>query len=222
MPFDVSTKDCAQLTDAELAEMADLCAEVPNRYEIGDLSKQAEAWVLVTQVREGDHLRGFSFSTLERIGGTPAIIIGLAHVRRNAKRDQVLKGIMTDNYRRALMAFPDEDVLVGTRFATVDGFEAFKVLTDINPRPDHKSSGEERAWGRRLAKRFGVDAGYDDKNFVASGSGTFPMVFDHESLKPEKIDVAVAAFFKPVKTKQGDSLVAFGWIMAEDLLKYHP
>ena len=170
MPFDVSTKDCSQLTDSELAEMADLCAETPSHYEIGDLSKQAEAWVLVTQVREGELLRGFSFSTLERIGGTPAIILGLAHVRRNAKRDQVLKAVMNDNYRRALMAFPDEDVLVGTRFATVDGFEAFKVLTDINPRPDHKSSGEERAWGRRLAKRFGMEAGYADRAFVAMGN----------------------------------------------------
>ena len=117
-------------------------------------------------------------------------------MRRNAKRDQVLKAVMNDNYRRALMAFPDEDVLVGTRFATVDGFEAFKVLTDINPRPDHKSSGEERAWGRRLAKRFGLEAGYDDKAFVAKGNGSFPLVFDHESLKPEKLDPAVAAFFR--------------------------
>ncbi|HNI35334.1 MAG TPA: hypothetical protein PLV93_08030 [Microthrixaceae bacterium] len=222
MPFDVSTKDCAQLNDSELAEMADLCAETPSRYEIGDLSKQAEAWVLVTQVREGAHLRGFSFSTLERIGGTPAIILGLAHVRRTSKRDQVLKGIMNDNYRRALMAFPDEDVLVGTRLAAVDGFEAFKVLVDINPRPDHKSSGEERAWGRRLAKRFGMEADYDDKMFVAKGNGSYPLVFDHESLKPERLDPEIAPFFKPLNAKRGDCLVAFGWIMAEELLKYHP
>ena len=68
MPFDVSTKDCSQLTDSELAEMADLCAETPSHYEIGDLSKQAEAWVLVTQVREGELLRGFSFSTSQPQG----------------------------------------------------------------------------------------------------------------------------------------------------------
>ncbi len=221
MPFDVSTKDCAQLNDSELAEMADLCAETPSRYEIGDLSKQAEAWVLVTQVREGAHLRGFSFSTLERIGGTPAIILGLAHVRRTSKRDQVLKGIMNDNYRRAVIAFPDEDVLVGTWLAAVDGFEAFKVLVDINPRPDHKSSGEERAWGRRLAKRFGMEADYDDKVFVAKGNGSYPLVFDHESLKPERLDPEIAPFFKPLNAKRGDCLVAFGWIMAEELLKYN-
>ena len=64
---------------------------------------------------------------------------------------------MGDQFRRAVLAFPDEDVLVGTRFAHASGFEAFKALDDIVPRPDHKATGEERAWGRRLAKRFGVE-----------------------------------------------------------------
>lgn len=221
MPFDVSTKDCAQLNDSELAEMADLCAETPSRYEIGDLSKQAEAWVLVTQVREGAHLRGFSFSTLERIGGTPAIILGLAHVRRTSKRDQVLKGIMNDNYRRALMAFPDEDVLLGTRMSDAGAFEGFKLLTDIVPRPGHKASGEERAWGRRLAKRFGVDAErYDDQTFVVTGDGAPPLVLDHESLKPESIDADVAAQFTVLDDGRGDCIVTCGWVMAEELLKH--
>ena len=221
MPVEVSTKDCSQLDDSELTELADLCAETANHYGIGEISKQVESWVLVTQVREGAHLRGFSFSTLERIGGTPAILLGLAHVRRTSRRDAVLKAIMNDNYRRALMAFPDEDVLVGTRMVGPDGFEAFKVLSDINPRPEHKSSGEERAWGRRLAKRFGMEAGYDDKAFVARGDGSFPLVFDHESLKPERIDPDVTALFKPLKPRNGDCLVTFGWIMAEELLKYN-
>ena len=96
-----------------------------------------------------------------------------------------------------------------------------KALVDINPRPDHKSSGEERAWGRRLAKRFQLDAGYDDRTFVAKGDGSYPLVFDHESLKPEKIDAEVAKLFKPLKARGGDCLVTFGWIMAEELLKYH-
>ena len=221
MALDVTTKDCTQLTDAELAEMADLCAESTSKYEVGLLSKQAEAWVLVTLVREGNGLRGFSFSTLERIGGTPAVLLGLAHVKRTSRRDPVVKSIMSDNFRRALMAFPDEDVLVGTRMNRPDGFEAFKALVDINPRPEHKASGEERAWGRRLAKRFGVDAGYDDKAFVAKGDGTYPLVFDHESLKPEKIDDEVAKQFTALKVRSGDSLITFGWIMAEELLKYN-
>ena len=52
MAIDVETKDCTALGDAELAEMADLCAEGPSRYEAGLLSKQAESWVLITLARE--------------------------------------------------------------------------------------------------------------------------------------------------------------------------
>ncbi len=221
MAYDVVTKDCTQLSDTELAEMADLGTESSTGHDIGALSKQAEAWVLVTLVREGQHLRGFSFSTLERIGGTPAVIIGMGYVKRSSKRDPILKAVMSDNYRRALMAFPDEDVLVGTKFSRPDGFESFKALTDINPRPGHRASGEERAWGRRLAKRFGVDATYNDQTFSLTGDGSPPLVLDHESLKPEKLDSEVVALTKALKPKSGDAMIAFGWMMAEELLKYH-
>ena len=220
MALVATTKDCTQLGDSELAEMADLCAEGPGRYEIGTLNKQAEAWVLCTQVRDGNALRGFYFSTLERIGGTPAVLLGLAHVKRHSRRDAALKAIMADNYRRALMAFPDEDVLVGTRFNRPDGFEAYKVLVDQIPRPGHKASGEERAWGRRLAKRFGVDGSYDDQGFVVAGDGSYPLVLDHESLKPEKLDPETTKLFTVLNAKQGDALITFGWIMAEELLKF--
>ena len=220
MALDVVTKDCTQLSDAELAEMADLAAETGSGHEVGVMSKLAEAWVLTTLVREGAHLRGFSFSTLERIGGTPAILLGMGEIKRSSRRDAVLKAVMSDNYRRALMAFPDEDVRVGTRGTRADVFESFKVLVEVNPRPGHKASGEERAWGRRLAKRFGVDAGYDDQSFVVRGDGAHPLVMHHESLKPEDLDDDVVKLFKPLKAKQGDSLIVFGWIMAEELLKY--
>jgi hypothetical protein len=220
MSIQVETKDCTSLGDAELAELADLCAEGPIPYEVGLLSKQAEAWVLITLATENGKLKGFAFSTLERIGGTPCVLVGLASVKRTAKRDTVLRGIVHDQLRRAVLAFPDEDVLYGTRFATASGFEAFRTLNDVVPRPDHKASGEERAWGRRLAKRFGVDtAAYDDRSFVAKGNGNLPEVLDHESLKPDSIGADVAAFFKGFDAKRGDSLVAFGWAMAEDLAK---
>jgi hypothetical protein len=175
MALEVTTKDSTALSDSELAEMADICADGGLCYEVGTLSKQAEEWVLVTLVKEGNHLRGFSFSTLERIGGTPCILLGVAAVKRTSKRDAVLRAIIGDNFRRALMAFPDEDVLLGTRMSDAGALEGFKLLTDIVPRPGHKASGEERAWGRRLAKRFGVDAGrYDDQTFVATGDGAPP------------------------------------------------
>jgi hypothetical protein len=220
MAITVETKDCTQLDDTELAEMADLCAEGPSKYEVGQLSKQAEAWVLISMAREGAKLRGFSYYTLERIGGTPCVLMGCSSIQRNAKRDAVLRGVLTDQFRRAVLAFPDEDVVVGTRFIDAGGYEAYKTLQDIVPRPGHKTSGEERAWGRRLAKRFGIENGtYDDRTFIATGDGSYPLVLDHESLKPENFDAEVVKQFKTVSAKRGDSLIAFGWAMAEDLAK---
>ena len=217
MALAVETKDCTALSDAELGEMADICADGPAGYDIGLLSKQREEWVLITQARENGKLHGFSFCTLERIGGTPCLLVGLLSVKRTAKRETALKAIMADQYRRALLAFPDEDVLVGTKFLSPSGYVAFRGLEDIVPRPGHKATGEERAWGRRLAKRFGAEGRIDDRTFVVSGDGAACGVLDHETLKPDAIDPQVAAFLKPLDRKRGDILIAFGWAMAEDL-----
>ena len=166
MAMAASTKDCTSLNDTELVEMADLSAEREVAFDIGFVSKQREEWVLVTQVREGTKLRGYSFCTLERIGGTPSLLVGLALVDRTSRAEAALKGIMTDQYRRALLAFPDEDVLLGTRLLSPEGFRAFAGLQDVVPFPEHKSSGEERAWARRLSKRFGCESRLDDRTFV--------------------------------------------------------
>lgn len=220
MAIETETKDCTALCDAELSELADLSAQGPSCYEVGTLSKAKESWVLVTLARENGRLKGFSFSTLERIGGTPSVIIGLAVVQRTSKRDTVLRAIVTDQLRRSVLAFPDEDVLVGTRFASVSGYDAFKSLEDIVPRPDYIATGEERAWGRRLAKRFGIESSrYDERSFIVAGDDGFPEVLDHDSLKPEKLDPGYAEFFEKVDTDRGDALIAFGWAMADDLLK---
>ena len=53
------------LGDAEIEEMADLCADGPNPFGIGLISKQAEEWVLCSTGRENGRLKGFSFCTLE-------------------------------------------------------------------------------------------------------------------------------------------------------------
>ncbi len=220
MAIEIETKDCTALGDAELAELADLCADGPSRFEMGVLSKAAESWVLVTLARENGRLKGFSFSTLERIGGTPSVIVGLASIKRTAKRETVLRAIVHDQLRRAVLAFPDEDVLVGTRFATVSGYEAFRTLQEIVPRPDYAATGEERAWGRRLAKRFGINASrYDERSFVVRGDSTYPEVLDHDTLKPEKLDPGYHGFFEAVDNTRGDALIAFGWATADDLLK---
>jgi hypothetical protein len=220
MATDVETRDCASLSDAELTELGDICTDGPARFDIGLLSKQCEEWVLVTLARDAEGFQGFSFCTLERIGGTPSVLIGLASITRTPQRHEILRAMMRDQLRRAVLAFPDEDVLIGTRLIDPAGFDAFTAFTelhDIVPRPDHKATGEERAWGRRLAKRFGVDTEYRDRQFVAQGEGVAPCVLDHESLDPDAIDPGVRAFFEEVDPARGDCLVAFGWAMAEDL-----
>jgi hypothetical protein len=221
MSIVVDTKDCTALSDAELVEMADLCAEGSHAHEVGTLSKQAEAWVLVAQAREDAKLKGFAFCTLERIGGTPCVLVGLAAVRRTSKRDTVLRALVQDLMRRAVLAFPDEDVLVSARFATPGGFDAFRSLNDIVPRAGHRASGEERAWGGRLAKRYGIEVrAYDQRSFVARGDGSGPApVVDHETLHPDQVDSEVAERFEGLFPQKGDSLIGFGWAMEEDLRK---
>ena len=125
MAIQVETKDCTALSDSELAEMADICTDGPAGYEIGHLSKQREEWVLISRATDNGKMQGFSFCTLERIGGTPCLLIGLASVKRGSRRDAVLKSLMHDQYRRAVLAFPDEDVLVGTKFIDPAGYQAF-------------------------------------------------------------------------------------------------
>ena len=214
MAIQVETRDCAALTDADLDEMASM----GGGFDIGVLSKAKEDWVLCTTARIDTKLHGFSFSTLERIGGTPCVLIGLMSVKRTSKRDSVLKGLMGEAYHRALMAFPDEDVVVGSRFVTAGALEAFKALDELIPRPGHRAVGEERAWGRRLAKRFGVESSYDEQSFVVKANGQSGYI-DHETLKPDKVRAEVAALFSTIVAKKGGSLVVHGWTMAEDLLK---
>ena len=82
----------------------------------------------------------------------------------------------------------------------------------------HRAVGEERAWGRRLAKRFGVDSNYDEQSFVVKVNGQSGFI-DHESLKADKIDTAVNDLFSSIQVAKGGSLIVHGWTMAEDLVK---
>ncbi len=217
MPIKVDTKDCTALSDSEVSEMADLCARVGVDWDVGLLSKQCEEWVLVTQASEGGRLVGFSFCTLERIGGTPSVLVGVASVQRGPRCAATLKALMGDQLRRAVLAFPDEDVLVGTRFSDPAAFAAFAGLDDIVPRPGHKASGEERAWARRLAKRFGAEGRVDDRTSVLEGTGDPAVVLDFVCPEADGIEPEVASFFATLDRTRGDAVVAFGWAMAETL-----
>ena len=74
--------------------------------------------------------------------------------------------------------------------------------------------------GRRLAKRFGIGVtSYEDRIFTVRGGGAPAVILDHESSKPEKISADVSAQFDHLDVGDGDTLIAFGWAMAEDLDK---
>ena len=164
MALEVLTNDASALTDDDLAEMI----AIEGAFDLAFLEGCRESWVLATTARDGGTLHGYTFSTLERIGGTPCVLLGVMSVRRNAKRDTVLKGLMKEAFHRALMAFPDEDVVVGGRFALPDALQALKEVDDVIPAPGSRAVGEERAWGRRLAKRFGVDGSYVAEQFMST------------------------------------------------------
>jgi hypothetical protein len=214
MAIQVETRDCSALTDGDLDDMASM----GGAFDIGLMSKAKEDWVLCTVAHIDGKLQGFTFSTLERIGGTPCVLIGLLSVKRTSKRDAVLKGLMNEAFHRALMAFPDEDVVIGARMVRPDALEAFKQLDEMIPRSGHRAVGEERAWGRRLARRFGVDASYDEQSFVVKSNGQNGFI-DHESSKPEKITDSAQSLFADVPAAKGGSLIVHGWTMAEDLVK---
>ena len=214
MGLEVVTNDASALEDADLDELASM----EDAFTAGQLSKAQEDWVLVTTARFGNALHGFTFSTLERIGGTPCVLIGLMSVKRSSKRDQVLRGLMGEAYHRALMAFPDEDVVVGCRFVNADAREAFKDLDGVTPSPGEDAVGEERAWGRRLAKRFGIDKQYDAKTFT-SASGAQDGYLDFEAADPSGLDPDLVEMMSQVPADAGGAMIVYGWTMAEDLVK---
>ncbi len=75
-----------------------------------------------------------------------------------------------------------------------EGFRAFTGLTDVVPDAERKATGEERAWGRRLAKRFGADHRIDDRTFVLAGDGNESGGLDFDGPKVKTPEEAIAFF----------------------------
>jgi hypothetical protein len=144
--------------------------------------------------------------------------MGLLSVKRTPKRDLAMKGLMTEAFHRALMAFPDEDVVVGARFVAPEGLAAFGPLTGLIPRPKYNAVGEERAWGRRLARRYAIEPQYDAASFIAKSNAQTGFI-DYEPVKKPRIPADVTALFKPVNVAKGGVIIVHGWTMAESLSK---
>ena len=218
MAIEVDTRDCVSLSHSDFKEMADLCTGSPNEFSTDSLSEQSELWVLFTEAREDEVLKGFAFCTLERIGGTPCVLIGAGHVGRIDGRSMVLAAIVSDQMRRAALSFPDEDVLFGAQVNDPGAFEAFSRFHDVIPRPGCKPTGEDRAWGRRLAKRFGISLfRYEDRSFTSRARKWPPAVLDHMSSQPEMNSPEMAAVLEGLICSDGDTVVVHGWARSEEL-----
>ena len=213
--MDVDIRDSASLKPAELDELSQVLRKAGSPLPETTIDDQVERFSRVTMVVNDDEVHGFLFGSLERIGGTPCVLWGLGATDANGEAAPLLEAMTTELYRRAAISFPDEDVLVAGRIAHPSLYKLFGGLQEPVPRPGYRASGEDRAWGRRLAKRFGCDARYDDRAFRSAGDGTPEPKLDIDL--PGQPEPEVEELLAPVDPTKGDTLIAFGWAPAESL-----
>ena len=84
------------------------------------------------------------------------------------------------------------------------------------PRRGYRPTGEDRAWGRRLAKRFGSEKSIDDKTFVMTSADGPVGGLDYVAAKAA-LPEGASDLFDGVRADRGERLVVFGWAMAESL-----
>jgi hypothetical protein len=213
--MDVESRDSVSLKPAELDELGLLVSEIGLPLHDEQLDGHVEQFPLVALASVDGTPQGFLFGSLERIGGTPCILWGLGAVRRGRNARPALDGLVAELYRRAAISFPDEDVLVAGRIAQPSAYSLFGVLIDVCPRPKYTPNGEERAWGRRLARRFGCDARYDERSFRLTAHGVPELVLDARSVKAG--GKVATELIGEVDPGRGEAVIAYGWAMAEAL-----
>ena len=217
--MNVESRDSVSLKPAELDEFGQLLAAAG--LVIGDeaLDQQVEQFPLVVLAHEEGELAGFMLGSLERIGGTPAILWGTGVARKGRLAASVLKGMTGELSRRAAISFPDEDVLVATRLCQPSAYTLLQNYANVVPRPGYHPNGEDRAWGRRLAKRFGLDGAFDDRSFRIAVKGRKPPcipVFDASPIKATG-GAKVVSLVGDLDATRGQAMIAFGWAVAEEL-----
>ncbi|MFN8036616.1 MAG: hypothetical protein U0V73_11830 [Acidimicrobiia bacterium] len=214
--MNVESRDSVSLKPAELDELGQIVAAVGLAMSDEALDAQVEHFPLIATGSVDDAMHAFLFGSLERIGGTPCILWGLGASRRGRLAGPVMKALVGELYRRAAISFPDEDVLVAGRIAHPSVYSLLTNLTDVVPRPRYTPTGEERAWGRRLARRFGCDGRYDDRAFrVGKAKGAAEPIIDGSTLKGG--GKAVVELLGTPDPKRGEAVIAFGWAVAEAL-----
>lgn len=212
----IESRDSVSLKPAELDEFGQLLGTVGLSGMDAELEAHVERFPLIV-VADADGVRqAFMFGSLERVGGTPCILWGLGAARRGRHAGAAVKGMVAELYRRAAISFPDEDVLVAGRIAHPGAYGLLGGLVDVVPRPGYAPTGEERAWGRRLARRFRCEQRYDDRAFRVAGTGAPDAVLDASTLKGG--GKAATMVLDGIDPSRGEAVIAFGWATAEALL----
>jgi hypothetical protein len=211
----VESRDSVSLKPAELDEIGQFITTVGLPIGEEQLDQHVEHFPLVALVIEDDEIHGVLFGSLERIGGTPCILWGLGGVRKGRTARPSLEQLVGELYRRAAISCPAVAVLVAGRIAHPAAYSLFSALNDVCPRPKYNPNGEERAWGRRLARRFGCDARYDDRAFRVKKASLSEFVLDARHVKLG--GKAAVDLVGKVTPEKGEALIAYGWAMAEQL-----
>src|SRR5580692_9438311 len=99
--MNVESRDSVSLKPAELDEFAQLL----NSNGLSLTDEQVEAFPLAVVAMFESQLQGVMLGSLERIGGTPAILWGLGVARKGKNAPAALKAMTGELSRRAAISF---------------------------------------------------------------------------------------------------------------------
>jgi hypothetical protein len=217
--MNVESRDSVSLKPAELDEFGQLLAACGLAVTDDELDRQVEQFPLAVCAHLDGELQGIMLGSLERIGGTPSILWGAGVARKTKQAPAALKLMTGELSRRAAISFPDEDVLVATRFCQASAYTLLQTYANVVPRPGYTPNGEDRAWGRRLAKRFGCDGHFDDRAFKVALKGRKPPclpILDATGVKATG-GAKIVSLVGQLDATRGQAMIAFGWAVAEEL-----
>ena len=217
--MNVESRDSVSLKPAELDEFGQLLGVNGLPITEEELDRQVESFPLVVVAALEGEVQGMMLGSLERIGGTPAILWGMGATRKGKLSPTTLKAMTGELTRRAAISFPDEDVLVAVRLAHASCYVLLQSYADVVPRPAYTPNGEDRAWGRRLAKRYGVEPHFDDRAFKIAVKGRKPPCLPVLDTSPVKASggAKIAGLVGTLDASRGQAMIAFGWAVAEEL-----
>jgi hypothetical protein len=217
--MNVESRDSVSLKPAELDEFGQILGSSGLPIADDVLDREVESFPLVVTATLDGELQGLMLGSLERIGGTPAILWGLGGARKGKNAATTLKTMISELTRRAAISFPDEDVLVGARLAQPSCYVLLQNFANVCPRPGYTPNGEDRAWGRRLAKRYGVEPHFDDRAFKVAVKGRKPPCLPVLDTSPVKATggAKIASLVGQLDATRGQAMIAFGWAVAEEL-----